>query len=337
MTDENKFKIKLTCLILLLAILFFLCFLVGRYKIPPLTVFDVIYSQFFECKRYWDPTLETVILDVRLPRILAAILIGGALSLSGAAYQSLFKNPLVSPDILGVSAGAGFGASLAMLCEGSWGLIQGYAFIFGSLSVIFSFLISKIFGKGDITVLVLAGIAVAGLFRAFISILKYLADPTDTLPSIVFWLMGSLAKVSNSDVFLIAPFILLACFMLFLIRHQVNALSAGSQVAATMGVNVSFVKTVIVISATMLTVSAVSIAGIIGWVGLIIPHMARMISGASFQRQLSSSFLLGGIFLLVVDNIARGVGDNELPLGVLTALVGTPAFVFLLSRVKRGW
>lgn len=333
----KKFHLQILVLIIILIIFFFLAFLVGRYKIPPVTVFDVILSQFIDIPHYWDPTLETVIIDVRLPRILGAILIGGALSLSGASYQTLFKNPLVSPDILGVSAGAGFGAALAMICNCSWFEIQLLAFIFGACTVIMTYSISKFFGDSSITVLVLAGIAVAGLFRAFISILKYLADPIDTLPSIVFWLMGSLAKIANIDVVYMSIPMGIALILLVIFRHQINTLSAGEDQASTLGVNVNLIKFCIVVSATLLTVSAVSVAGIVGWVGLIIPHMARMLTGASFAKIIPSSFLLGSIFLLIVDNVARGVGDSELPLGVLTALVGTPAFVFLLSRVKRGW
>lgn len=334
---ENFHKIKLLALLLLLVFLFFACFLIGRFKVQPGTVFDILCAQIFYVKAHWDATLATVVLDVRLPRILGAILIGGGLSLAGASYQSLFKNPLVSPDILGVTAGAGFGASLALLFGSSLLQVQLYAFIFGVLSVVISYAVAKFYSSSNITILVLAGIAVAGFFRALISVLKYSADPTDTLPSIVFWLMGSISKISNEDLLFLAPPILLALLILWIFRHKIDALNAGEDVATSMGVNVAGIKLVVVVCATMLTVSAVSIAGIVGWVGLIIPHVARMLSGASFEKGVLSSFLLGAIFLLLIDSFARGVGDAELPLGVLTALLGTPAFILLLSKVKKGW
>lgn len=334
---NSKFKIIIITLMFLLIFLFFLAFLVGRYKIPPKTVLDVILSQFIHVNQYWDSTIETVILDVRLPRILGAIIVGGALSLSGASYQTLFKNPLVSPDILGVSAGAGFGAALAMIFNGSWWEIQLLAFVFGISTVIITYLISKFFGDSSITLLVLAGVAVSGLFQAFISILKYLADPVDTLPSITFWLMGSLGKITNKDILYMQFPMIVALIVVFVLRHYINTLAAGEDEAATMGVNVSLIKGCVVLSATLMTVSAVSVCGIVGWVGLIIPHMARMLIGASYSKIAPTSFLLGGIFLLVIDNIARGMGSAEIPLGVLTALVGTPVFVILLSKVKKGW
>lgn len=334
---NDKYILKLWVLIGILIVGFFLAFLVGRFKINPGTVVDIIISKFISIDKYWENTLETVVLDVRMPRIIGAILIGGALSLAGCSYQSLFKNPLVSPDILGVSSGAGFGAALAMLMLGSWWQIQISAFIFGLITVALTYIISRFFGDSSITVLVLGGVAVSGLFSAFISILKYLADPVDTLPAITFWLMGSLSKVSNGDVLTMIFPIIISVIIIFFLRYQINALGAGEEEATAMGVNVPLTKALVVISATLLTVSAVSICGIVGWVGLIVPHMARMLVGANFSRLAPISFLIGGIFMLLVDNACRSIGEAEIPLGVLTALIGTPVFVILLSKVRKGW
>ncbi len=311
--------------------------MVGRYPIPPKTVIDIILSQFFPISQYWDGTLTTVVLQVRLPRIALGILVGGALSVSGASYQTLFKNPMVSPDILGVSAGAGFGAALAMINNASWWEIQLTAFLFGMLAVIAAYVIAYVFGKQTITVLILGGIVVSSLFQALISIVKTLADTENQLPAITFWLMGGLGKGSNQDVLLMLPAMGLSLLLIFLFRHQVNALAAGEDEAATMGVNVALVKLVIICSSTLMTVCSVSICGIIGWVGMVVPHIARMITGANYSKLVATSFFIGGIFLLLIDNIIRGVEGVELPLGVLTALVGTPVFVLLLSRVKKGW
>ncbi|MDD2234954.1 MAG: iron ABC transporter permease [Desulfitobacteriaceae bacterium] len=335
--QKNFFAIKIILLVVLLITLFFMSFLVGRFAISPKVVSDIILSQFMDVNHYWKDTLETVVLQVRLPRITLAILVGGVLSISGASYQTLFKNPMVSPDILGVSAGAGFGAALAMVNEGSWWQIQSSAFVFGLLAVILAWLIGYSFGRNEITVLILGGIAVSSLFQALLSIVKTLADTDNALPSITFWLMGSLGKSSNQDVLFLLPITIICLFILFLFRHQINVLAAGEDEAITMGVNVPLVKMVVITSATLMTVSSVSICGIIGWVGLVVPHIARMISGASFSKLAATSFLIGGGFLLIIDNIVRGIEGVELPLGVLTALVGTPVFVLLLSRVRKGW
>ncbi|MFA7078700.1 MAG: iron ABC transporter permease [Syntrophomonas sp.] len=335
--SDDHFGVKIISLACLTAALFFASFLVGRYAISPKTVLDIILSQFFNIAPYWEETLETVVLQVRLPRIILGILVGGALSVSGASYQTLFKNPMVSPDILGVSAGAGFGAALAMIYNGQWWEIQLLAFIFGMAAVVIAYTIAYMFGRNTITVLILAGIVVSSLFQSLISIVKTWADTENELPAITFWLMGSLGKGKIDDVLVMLPALVFSLALIFLFRNQINVLAAGEDEALTMGVNVPLVKLVVVVSSTLMTVSAVSICGIIGWVGLIVPHLARMITGASFSKLAVTSFFIGGAFLLIIDNIIRGVEGVELPLGVLTALVGTPVFVLLLSKVRKGW
>ncbi|HPW40973.1 MAG TPA: iron ABC transporter permease [Bacillota bacterium] len=317
---------------------FFISFLIGRYPIAIRTVEGIILSRFFSITAYWEGTLEKVVLHVRLPRILLAILVGGSLSMAGASYQTLFKNPMVSPDILGVSAGAGFGAALAMLQNGSWAGIQFFALTFGLLAVGLAYLIASLSGgRQNLTVLILAGIVTSSLFQSLLSVVKTLADTDNQLPSITFWLMGSLGKGNNDDVLIMLPVVAASAFVLFLFRSHIDALSAGEDEALSMGVNVPLVKIVVIVSSTLLTVVSVSICGIIGWVGMVVPHIARALTGASYGRLCSLSFLIGALFLLLIDNIIRGIPGVELPLGVMTALIGTPAFAVMLARIKRGW
>jgi iron complex transport system permease protein len=337
--SENRFPLKVFILCILLVVLFFLSFLIGRYDISVKTVIDIFASNIFQIEQYWEDTLALVVQQVRFPRIILAILVGGALSVSGATYQTLFKNPMASPDILGVSAGAGFGAALAMINGANWVGIQGSAFVFGLAAVIIAFTIAQIFGGRSFTVLILGGIVVGSFFQALLSIIKTLADTENELPAITFWLMGSLSRGDNDDVLVMLPALLLSLALLFFFRHHINALSAGEDVAQTLGVNVNLVKVVIVISSTLMTVASVAICGIVGWIGLGIPHIARIIVGASYSKIIIVSFLLGGFFLLCIDNIIRGIQGVDVPLGVLTALIGTPVFVFLLTRLRkgRGW
>jgi iron complex transport system permease protein len=272
-----------------------------------------------------------------MPRIILAALVGGALSVSGASYQTLFKNPMVSPDILGVSAGAGFGAALAMVNSAMWWQVQISALFFSILAVFLTNFIGYVFARQEITVMVLAGVVISSLFQALLAIVKTIADPENALPSITFWLMGSLGRASNKDVLMMLPFLALSLALLFFFRYQINALAAGSDEAATLGVNVPLVKLVVIVSSTMMTTASVCIGGIIGWIGLVAPHISRMLTGADYPKLVCASFGIGGLFLLVIDDVVRGVPGVELPLGVLTALVGTPVFVLLLSRVRKGW
>lgn len=322
---------------IVLIIVAFLSFWVGRFDLSPKTVVDILFSKMNFITPYWDKTIEIVVLNVRLPRIILAVLVGGALSVSGASYQTLFKNPMVSPDILGVSAGAGFGAALAMINNGNWWQIQITALLFGLIAVLMANLIGYFFGRQEITIMVLGGVVVSSLFQALLSIVKTLADTENTLPSITFWLMGSLGRVTNKDILVMLPALIIAIILLFIFRHEINALSAGEDEAISLGVNVRVVKGVIVLSSTLMTVVSVSICGIIGWVGMIVPHISRSLTGANYSKLLVTSFGIGGLFLLIIDNIVRGIPGMELPLGVLTALIGTPIFVLLLSRVRKGW
>lgn len=334
---KDYFALKLTILIALTIIGFFGSFLVGKYPIAPRTVIDIISSQFFDITPYWEPVLETVVIQVRLPRILLAILVGGSLSISGASYQTLFKNPMVSPDILGVSAGAGFGAALIMINNGSWLEIQASALFFGMMAVAIAYTIGNLLGKREMTILVLSGIVVSGFFSALLNIVKTYADTDNQLPAITFWLMGGLGRGSLTDVAFMIPATAMSLALLYYLRYKIDLLAAGEDQAATMGVNIRALKLVVIVSSTLLTVVSVSVCGIVGWVGLVIPHIARAITGASFAKLSSVAFFSGGIFLLFIDNMIRGVEGVELPLGVLTALIGTPIFTLLIVRARRGW
>jgi iron complex transport system permease protein len=335
--EPDYFIAKMTVLYFALFACALASFWVGRYPVSPKTVFDIILYRLGFVAPYWEKTLETVVLSVRMPRIILAALVGGALSVSGASYQTLFKNPMVSPDILGVSAGAGFGAALAMVNNAMWWQVQISALLFSILAVFLTNFIGYVFARQEITVMVLAGVVISSLFQALLAIVKTIADPENALPSITFWLMGSLGRGSNKDVLMMLPFLVLSLALLFFFRYQINALAAGSDEAATLGVNVPLVKLTVIAAPTMMTVASVCIGGIIGWIGMVAPHISRMLAGADYPKLVCASFGVGGLFLLIIDDIVRGVPGVELPLGVLTALVGTPVFVALLSRVRKGW
>ncbi|NLK63659.1 MAG: iron ABC transporter permease [Tissierellia bacterium] len=331
-----RFPIFVTILSICLLILFIISFQIGSYPIEANVLLDVLLSKIMDIRVYWDSTVEKIIMDVRIPRIILGILVGGSLSVSGASYQTLFKNPMVSPDILGVSAGAGFGAALAMINSGTWAEIQISALLFGLLAVAIAYLISKVSGTSDITTFVLAGVIVSNFFNALLSVVKTYADTDSQLPSITFWLMGSLGKGDTEDLIRIVPIVFVCIAILFICRYYIDVLSTGDEEAMAMGINVNIIRTAVIICSTLMTVISVSICGTIGWVGLVIPHIARMFVGARYSRLLITSFLMGGFFLLLMDNIVRGVSTVQLPLGVLTSLVGTPVFAVLLIRSRRG-
>ena len=330
------FSIKMLVMGAALVAAYLYSFLIGSVDISVGTVVDVLRSQIMPVEQYWDDVLEPIMLNVRFPQITLSVLIGGALSVAGASYQTVFKNPMVSSDILGVSAGAGFGAASAMLAGGTWWEIQLAAFVCGVTAVTVAYLIGAIFGKRNLTILVLAGVVVSSFFQALISIVKTVADTDSVLPSITFWLMGSLNKGDNGDLVVMLPSVVLSMALLFFFRHKIDALAAGEEEATAMGVNVNVVKIVVIVASTLMTASAVAVAGIIGWVGMVVPHIARTVTGASYPKLIAGSFAIGGIFLLLVDDIVRAA-FADLPLGVLTALIGTPVFVFLLVRTRKEW
>ncbi|HEY3424227.1 MAG TPA: iron ABC transporter permease [Negativicutes bacterium] len=324
---------KLSVMLAMVIAVFFASFLIGRYPVSPDIVFTILVSKILHLPQTWPETMEKVVMNVRLPRIIAAMLVGSALAASGAAYQNLFRNPLVDPKLLGVSFGAGFGAALGIILHLSWLWVQVGAFGGGLLAVTCSMLISTYFGK-SITVLVVGGMVVSYFFQALIYALQYVADPNDTLPTIVFWLMGGFNKVSMGDFKWAFPLIALPTAILYAIRWHINILGIGEEEAHTLGVNVKWVRGIVIVCATLMTAAAVSISGIIGWVGLVIPHIARMVMGTNFSRILPASLLMGGVYLLIIDNLSRSIISIEIPVGILTAVIGAPFFVFLLARTR---
>lgn len=338
-TKENRVPYIITSLIFILIAIILISFTLGRYTISLPELFEVFTGKVFGLVPTWPSTIETVLFNVRIPRILVAIMVGAALSSAGATYQGLFKNPMVSPDILGASAGAGFGAAMAILMSfGNVG-IQITAFIFSLCAVFLSYILSKVISRNNnvVMILVLTGMVVSNLFSAFTSITKYVADPDSKLPAITFWLMGGLSSVTSSQVIVLLIPLSIAIVPLYLLRYKINVLSFGEEEAQAMGIDTGKLRLIFILCATLLTAASVSVSGMIGWVGLIIPHIARLIVGPNYKVLLPTSLLIGGIFMLVVDNIARCVFVTEIPLGILTSIIGAPFFIYLLLKGRKGW
>jgi iron complex transport system permease protein len=313
-------------------------FAIGRYPIGVGDVASVVWSKLTGTPHGLPASVETVVLAVRGPRVLAALAIGAALAAAGAAYQSLFRNPLVSPDILGVSAGAAVGAVLGILLSQPIVVIQALAFAGGLAAVAIVYAITTaVRGHDPLLVLVLAGIVVGALGGAVIALAKYLADPYNQLPAITFWLLGSLAAAAPADIVAALPPIALGVLPLVLLRWRVNVVSLGDDEARALGIDARTVRAIVIAGATLMTAAAVSIAGIVGWIGLLVPHLARLVVGPDFTRLLPLSLALGAAFLLAVDTLARTLARIEIPLGVLTALVGTPLFAWQLVVARRSW
>ncbi len=341
MTEQKKIKSNKKIFIFLTVFLVFLSvasITIGRFPVSLDEFGIILYSKIFSVEHNLSGTLDTVIFNVRLPRILAAIIVGAALSVSGTAYQGIFKNPLVSPDILGASAGAGFGAALAIILSLNGLGIQIMAFAFGLVAVFATYFISARFKKSDINlILILTGILIGTLFSSFISLLKYVADPYEKLPAITFWLMGSLSRVAMEDIYFILIPVIIGMIPLFLIKWRLNIMAFGDEEAQALGINTKRIRLIAIFTSTLLTASVVSISGIIGWVGLLVPHLARLIVGPNYKVLLPASMLIGSIYLLLVDSLARIILPVEIPLGILTSIIGAPAFIYLLAYSRRGW
>lgn len=330
----------LLILLIVLIMVYFLSMMIGRYVVSFHDVGFTLFDKFLHHPpELHHNTIQTVLFQVRLPRITAAVLIGAALSISGSAYQGMFRNPMVSPDILGASAGAGFGAAFGILLSLGIIWIQILSFAFGLLAVLITYFLSARFGKNNhgVLVLVLTGMVVGTLFTSFVSLIKYIADPYSKLPAITFWLMGSLASINPKDLGIISIPIVLGTIPLLLLRWRMNVLVFGEEEARAMGVDTKKLQGIIILGSTLMTAASVSVSGMIGWVGLVIPHLARMIVGPDYRFLMPASILIGGTFLLVVDDIARNLFTMEIPLGILTSLIGAPFFIYLLIHGKKGW
>lgn len=307
---------------------------VGRYAISPPTVVKIFLSKILPIPVTWEGQAESVIFTLRLPRILAALLVGSALSLSGAAYQGVFKNPLVAPDMLGVSAGACVGASIGILLNASGLFIQCGALLGGLLAVLLATSIPKIIKNNSMMTLVLAGVIIRGLMDAILGLLKYVADPDTQLASITHWQLGSLASVVWRDIYTMGPPILLAIVVLMLMRWRINILSLGENEAKSLGLDIRHTRGIIILCATVLTACSVCTSGTIGWIGLVIPHFGRMMVGPDNRKLIPLSAVLGAIFLLLIDTLARVLTSAELPLSVLTGLIGAPFYFYLLLKQR---
>ena len=308
---------------------------VGRYPVSIDSLAGALWAQVSGARM---DTAQLALIRVRLPRTLLAMIVGASLSLSGVVYQGIFKNPVVSPDLLGASNGASFGAALAILIGSASGRIQLSAFLGGVAAVALVAFMNRVVSRRSRSVvnLVLCGMLVSSLFNAFLSFIKFVADTETKLPSITFWLMGSLSSVTLTDLQVFWLF-LPAALLLLLVRFKVNILSMGDEEARMLGVNVKGYRWLIIVCATVLTSLSVSISGNIGWVGLVVPHLARMTVGSNYGRLLPASLLIGSAFMLLVDTAARMLMTVEIPLSILTAVIGAPFFFFLLARTKKGF
>ena len=285
-----------------------------------------------------DPVIENIILDIRMPRLVAGLIIGAALSVSGAAFQSVFINPLVSPGLLGVLAGAAFGAAFGMIMWESWVLVQISTLLFALVAVGFTVFLaySNARGGNTILMLVIGGIISSSLFTSLLSVTKYVADPYDKLPAIVYWLMGSLS-MADAQVYWLAVPILLGVLLLSSMGRLIDIASLGDEEARALGVNVGRLRVSVILIATVISALTVVIGGLIGWIGLIIPHIVRFITGPSNRRLLPVTALAGAAFLVLADLLSRSVMSVEIPVGIITSLIGVPVFVMVLKKAKGAW
>jgi len=332
---------------------FFGSFMLGKYSMTP---FEVMQTAWFHLahifQTFWvellnlqnvtivqiqDSKMDLVLFNIRLPRILVVMFVGAALAVAGASYQGMFKNPLTSPDLLGASAGASLGACLALLLSLSGEYVQLFAFVGGILAVGMAIWLNRLVDYDPTLGLVLAGILVSTLFQSGMSMVKFMADADDKLPTITFWLMGSFASVNNAD--LARCFFPLVVGFVILISQswKLSVLSFGDEEARAMGINTRRTRLLVILGATLITSVSVAIAGIVGWIGLVIPHLSRAIVGPNYKVLLPTSMFVGAVFLLIVDNIARLAASVEIPIGILTAILGVPFFVIIFKRNMKGW
>lgn len=331
---NKKIKIIIFLICLLSIFIILLSFFIGSYYLPPDVIVQLIIKKI--TREDISSVENTILFDIRLPRIILALLVGCAISLSSACFQATFRNPLVSEYILGVSAGAAFGASLSIAFLGKEFPVQPVAFLFGTFAVSLTYFLARIKGETPILTLVLSGVVVTAIFTAGNYIIRYIVEP-EKLHAIVVWIMGSLSAASWRDVFYSAPLVIIGSIFLISMRWRLNILSMGEEEAKTLGVNVERLRIIIILLATLITSIAISTVGIIGWIGLIVPHIVRMLAVSDNRIVLPLSAILGGVMLLLADNLVRMSKGIELPVGVLTTLVGAPAFIYLIRKTKGSW
>ena len=328
---RNKvFTIIFAGILLFFTVIFSIC--AGVYNIPPFEVFNVIKYHILGNGGVSHEIYNTIVWDIRIPRILTGMLIGMALATSGATYQGVFRNPLVSPFILGVSSGAAFGAALSIIFPVPYS-VQISAFLFGMVAVFCAYSLAKVRGKTPLVTLLLAGVILGSLFNALVSIFQYIANEAQ-LKAIVFWLMGGLYNIGWAQFYTIMLLIPLGIILLMRYSWKLNILSLGDEEAKSLGINSERLKIILIIIATFITSISISVAGIIGWVGLMIPHASRLIVGPDHRFLLPLSAIMGGIFLILCDTIARTITTGEVPLGIVTSILGAPYLVYLLRSKK---
>ena len=339
--DASLPRFRVTLFIVLLVILIvsaLVSLAIGRFEVPLSHVAGILASKFVSIDPWWTSTDARVIELIRIPRILMAALAGAGLAVAGAALQGIFRNPLVGPQIIGVSSGAAFGGALGILLSESRFLLIGLAFACGMLAMIIVYSISRQQGRASILMLVLAGIVTSAFFSALVSVTKFVADPDDKLPAIVFWLMGSFATASYDKVWLMAVPVVIGSIVIYLMRFQINVLSLGDEEAQSLGVKVERTRWIALIAIALISSAVVAAAGVIGWVGLVIPHFARMLTGPDHKVLIPAAMLIGASYLIHIDNVARTVIAAEIPVGIITALIGAPIFGLLLRRAaNKGW
>lgn len=329
--NRESCKIQFIILIAAFIVAFLISIVLGRYSLSLEDFFKVIFSKlpFTDIPQTWDPAVEKVLFEIRLPRVICAVFIGAALSLAGVCYQGMFRNPMVSPDILGASTGAGFGAAIAILLGAGYFLISASAFVFGIAAVALAYLVSR-FGKTNATLaMILGGMVVSSLFSAGTSFIKLVADTEEQLPAITYWLMGMLSSIKSQDLVVLIP-IAAGMIPLFILSWRLNLLTVEENTSKSVGINITALRLIVIVCATLLTAASVSVSGMIGWIGLVIPHFCRIIYGYDYRRLVPATVLFGATFLLIVDDIARLVSTSEIPIGILTSFVGAPLFLYLL-------
>ena len=340
--EWDRVKSYPTFIIIALGIFFLIVFVLslglGRYMVPADQVLNIIVGKIFGTAIIASPTAIDVVINIRLLRIIAAAMVGGALSVAGTTYQGLFRNPIVSPDLLGASSGAGFGAALALVFSLNMFWVSIISFVTGLGAVFLAYVISTIISRrnnNDLLTLVLTGMVFASLFTAFTSLIKLVADPDSKLPAITYWLMGGLSTIVPQNLFMLLVALLIGTIPLFLFSWRINLMSFDDEEAESMGLDVKKYRIVFIVCATLLTTASVAVSGVIGWVGLIIPHISRMLVGPNYKKLMPASLIIGATFLILVDDITRCAFPAEIPLGIITSIIGAPFFIVLMLK-RRG-
>ena len=331
-----------TFMVIALGLFFLLVFVLslgfGRYMVPANQVLNIIVGKIFGTPITASPAAIDVVINIRFLRIVAAAMVGGALSIAGATYQGLFRNPIVSPNLLGASSGAGFGAAIALVFSLNMFWVSIISFITGIGAVFIAYAISTIISRrnnNDLLTLVLTGMVVASIFTAFTSLIKLVADPDSKLPAITYWLMGGLSTIVPQNLFMLMVSLLIGMIPLFLFSWKINLMSFDDEEAKSMGLDVKKYRVVFIVCATLLTTASVAVSGVIGWVGLIIPHVSRMLVGPNYKKLMPVSLIIGATFLILVDDVTRCAFSSEIPLGIITSIIGAPFFILLMLK-RRG-